>query len=221
VESMLCRAEERGNKEKQRICSVWKLTGRTGRELPQELTAPCKLRSRILARAQIVGCRHDRAKGWGWSFCNIRRHGKRQVYDIGHARVAPAVSVELAMFYRVIKCLFLALFVCATVLATSVLAQRPTPTQNPQSRGAVPSPLEGGDPTVNINVYVLGADGGPIEVTAVVTLIAATGQVLSQGTTLAGNIQFNGVAANNCTIQVVAPGYETTVKEFDSYSAES
>lgn len=125
------------------------------------------------------------------------------------------------MFYRVIKCPFFALFVCATVLATSVLAQRPTPTQNPQSRGAVPSPLEGGDPTVNINVYVLGADGGPIEVTAVVTLIAATGQVLSQGTTLAGNIQFNGVAANNCTIQVVAPGYETSVKEFDSYSAEA
>lgn len=121
--------------------------------------------------------------------------------------------------FRVTKCFILALFVCVTFLAPSVLAQRPTPTQNPQSRGSVPSPLEGGDPTVNINVYVLGSDGGPIEVTAVVTLIAATGQVLSQGTTLAGNIQFNGVAANNCTIQVVAPGYETTVKEFDSYSA--
>lgn len=121
--------------------------------------------------------------------------------------------------FRVTKCFILALFVCVTFLAPSVLAQRPTPTQSPQSRGSVPSPLEGGDPTVNINVYVLGSDGGPIEVTAVVTLIAATGQVLSQGTTLAGNIQFNGVAANNCTIQVVAPGYETTVKEFDSYSA--
>lgn len=123
------------------------------------------------------------------------------------------------MFYRVIKCFFLSLFVCATLLSASVLAQRPTPTQSPQSRGSVPSPLEGGDATVNINVYVLGSDGGPIEVTAVVTLIAATGQVLSQGTTLAGNIQFNGIAANNCTIQVVAPGYENAVKEFDSYSA--
>lgn len=30
MESMLCRAARRGNREKERICAVWKLTERTG-----------------------------------------------------------------------------------------------------------------------------------------------------------------------------------------------
>ena len=125
------------------------------------------------------------------------------------------------MFFRVTRYLLLpALFLSATVLSSSAFAQRPAPGGGGASRGpGSASPLEGGDPTVNINIYVLGADGGPIDVTAVVTLVAATGQVLSQGTTLGGNIQFSGVAANDCTIQVVAPGYENSVKEFNSYSS--
>src|SRR5205085_201147 len=111
-------------------------------------------------------------------------------------------------------------FLAATFFCNAVLAQRPAPPPN-RGAGSKPglSPLEGGDATVGMDVYVRGADGGPIEVTAVVTLVAATGQVVAQGTTLGGNIQFNGIAATEYTIQVTAPGYENAAKEFDGYNA--
>lgn len=125
------------------------------------------------------------------------------------------------MVFRVKKSLlFLAALLSTALLSDDVFAQRPTPGQGPTNRTSNnSSPLEGADPTVDMDIYVRGADGGPIEVTAVVTLVAATGQVLSQGTTLGGNIQFKGVAASEYTIQVAAPGYENVSKEFDGYNA--
>src|SRR5438132_823649 len=57
------------------------------------------------------------------------------------------------------------------------------------------------------------------EVPAVVTLLAGSGQVLTQGTTLSGNIQFKRVAASAYTIQVAAPGYESVAKEFRPFGA--
>lgn len=125
------------------------------------------------------------------------------------------------MGFRVTKRLpFVMFFLAATFFCNAVLAQRPAPPPN-RGAGSKPglSPLEGGDATVGMDVYVRGADGGPIEVTAVVTLVAATGQVVAQGTTLGGNIQFNGIAATEYTIQVTAPGYENAAKEFDGYNA--
>jgi tetratricopeptide (TPR) repeat protein len=66
---------------------------------------------------------------------------------------------------------------------------------------------------------VKGADGGPIEVIALVTLVAVTGPILRQGTTSGGHIQFRGVAASDYTIRVVAPGYESVAEEFRGYNA--
>lgn len=104
---------------------------------------------------------------------------------------------------------------CTASLSNAAFAQRPTPNPNPTTRqGAGAPPLEG-----SINIYVKGADGGPIEGIAMVTLVAATGQVLGQGTTLGGNIQFRGVAASGYTVQVVAPGYESAAEEFRGYNA--
>jgi tetratricopeptide (TPR) repeat protein len=127
------------------------------------------------------------------------------------------------MFQRVAKCLlpFIGALFLTALLSSAVFAQRPTPGPGPTSGRTSnnSSPLEGGDPTIDIDVYVRGADGAPIDVTAVVSLIAPMGQVLSQGTTLGGNIQFKGIAASQYTIQVVAAGYENTVKEFDGYNA--
>jgi tetratricopeptide (TPR) repeat protein len=125
------------------------------------------------------------------------------------------------MLFRVARYLFLsALFFGATVLSNSVFAQRPGPGGSGASRGpGGASPLEGGDPTIEIDIYVKGADGGPIEQTAMVTLVAPTGQIVGQGTTLGGNIKFSGVAASQYTIQVVAAGYENAVKDFDGYNA--
>lgn len=125
------------------------------------------------------------------------------------------------MFQGVTK--YLPLFIGASFLAAvssgAVFAQRPTPGGPGSRTSRNSSPLEGGDPTIDIDVYVRGADGAPIEVTAVVSLVAPMGQVLSQGTTLGGHIQFKGVAASQYTIQVVAAGYENAVKEFDGYNA--
>jgi len=118
------------------------------------------------------------------------------------------------MVLRTIKYLaFLALFLCTVSLPRVVFAQSPAPNPAP-TKGHT-----GDDAAIDMDVYVKGADGGPIEVTAVVTLIAGTGQVLSQGTTLGGNIRFRGVAASEYTIRVVAPGYESVAKEIDAYNA--
>src|SRR4029077_4684014 len=118
------------------------------------------------------------------------------------------------MLLRIIKYLaFLVLFLCTASLPRVVFAQSPAPNLAP-TKGHT-----GDDTAIDMDVYVKGADGGPIEVTAVVTLIAGTGQVLSQGTTLGGNIRFRGVAATEYTIRVVAPGYESVAREIDAYNA--
>ena len=114
--------------------------------------------------------------------------------------------------------LFIGAFFLTCLLSGAAFAQRPAPGGASRGPGSA-SPLEGGDPTVEMDIYVKGADGGPIEVTAMVTLVAPTGQVVAQGTTLGGNIQFRGIAATEYTIQVVAAGYENAVKEFDGYNA--
>ena len=118
------------------------------------------------------------------------------------------------------RLLFASLFFSLAFLSDAVFAQRPVPNPGGAPRGGgSASPLETGDPTIELDIYVRGADGGPLEETAMVTLVAPTGQVSAQGTTLGGNIRFSGVAATQYTIQVVAAGYENTVKELDGYVA--
>ncbi|HEX8880528.1 MAG TPA: tetratricopeptide repeat protein [Candidatus Acidoferrum sp.] len=123
------------------------------------------------------------------------------------------------MFLRRTRCLLLAaVFFSLAFLSETVFAQRPGPNPGGASPGGVrASPLEGGDPKIDLDIYIRGADGGPLEETAVVTLVAPTGEVSGQGTTLGGNIKFSGVAATQYTLQVVAAGYENAVKELDGY----
>jgi tetratricopeptide (TPR) repeat protein len=118
------------------------------------------------------------------------------------------------MIFRIMKHLvFLSLLFSATSFPNAV-AQQPTPNLTPTNRqSARASPFEGG-----IDIYVRGADGGPIEVIALVTLVAVTGTVLRQGTTMDGHLQFGGVAASEYTIQVFAPGYESVATEFRGYT---
>jgi tetratricopeptide (TPR) repeat protein len=124
------------------------------------------------------------------------------------------------MLFHLTRCvLFAALFFSLAFFSDAFSAQRPTPNPGAANRGGIASPLGGGDPTIDLDIYVKGADGGPLEETAMVTLVAPTGQVSAQGTTLGGNIKFSGVAATQYTIQVVATGYENAVKELDGYVA--
>lgn len=117
--------------------------------------------------------------------------------------------VELITVFRITKYLVFLLVFCTGSLPNAVFAQWPGQSSGPANRRGA------GD----IHIYVMGADGGPIDVPAVVTLVAATGQILRQGTTLAGNVEFTRVAVSACSIQVVAPGYETFVKQFRLYDS--
>ena len=117
--------------------------------------------------------------------------------------------VELVTVFRITKYLVFLLVFCTGSLPNAFSAQWPGQSSGPANRHSA------GD----IHIYVMGADGGPIDVPAVVTLVAATGQVLRQGTTLAGNVEFTRVAVSTCSIQVVAPGYETFAKQFRLYDS--
>src|SRR5262249_61221739 len=104
-------------------------------------------------------------------------------------------------------------FSVSAFLSRTAFAQRPTPGSGGASRGGTAATaLNGADPTVDIDIYVRGEDGAPLEVTAVVTVTAATGQVSGQGTTMGGNIKFSGLVATSYSIQVVAPGYQNKVQ---------
>jgi len=115
----------------------------------------------------------------------------------------------LVTAFRITKCLVFLLLFCTTSLPNAVFAQSSAPNLGPSKRHGA------GD----IDIYVMGADGGPIEVPATVSLLAATGPVLRQGTTLGGAIEFRRVAVGAYTIQVVAPGYERVAKEFRPFDA--
>src|SRR5947208_17101488 len=92
----------------------------------------------------------------------------------------PRQPVELVMVFRLTAyLLFAALF-----FSHAVFAQRPAPNPGGANRGGVSaSPLGGGDPTIDLDISVGGADGGPLEETAMVTLVAPTGQIYGQGAT--------------------------------------
>src|SRR5215470_1845166 len=96
--------------------------------------------------------------------------------------------------------------VVSAFLSPAAFAQRPTPGSGGASRGGATAAtaLNGADPTVDMDIYVRGEDGAPLEVTAVVTVTAPTGQTAGQGTTMGGNVKFSGLAATQYTIQVVA-----------------
>jgi tetratricopeptide (TPR) repeat protein len=102
---------------------------------------------------------------------------------------------------------------CIAFLPHAVFAQQPAPDLDPTTRHRGDAlPLES---SIDIDVR---ANGGPIDGLAMVSLIAITGQVLRQGATAGGHIQFRGVTASNYTIQVVAPGYKTVSEEIRGYN---
>ena len=111
--------------------------------------------------------------------------------------------------FRITKYLVFLLLFCTGSLPNAVFAQWPAPNSGPTNRHGA------GD----LHIFVMGADGGPIDVPAVVTLVAPTGQVLRQGSTLGGTVDFTRVSVSSCTVQVVAPGYETAAKQIRLYDA--
>ena len=66
-----------------------------------------------------------------------------------------------------------------------------------------------------IDVYLNGPNGEPIKDSAVLTLTKMDGTFVDQQTAKNGYVRFNGVIATECKLQVLAPKYEATVKQFE------
>ena len=75
--------------------------------------------------------------------------------------------------------------------------------------------------TAVLDIYLKGADGKPVQVAAVVTLLKLSNEAYRQETAKAGHVQFNGIIATEYAIQVVAPGYRTVVKQVEAKKDEA
>jgi len=75
--------------------------------------------------------------------------------------------------------------------------------------------------TATLEVYLKGADGKAVQVAAVVTLLKLSNEAYRQQTAKAGHVQFSGITATEYSIQVIAPGYRTVVKQVEARKDES
>src|SRR5580700_7311477 len=111
---------------------------------------------------------------------------------------------------------------CGLLLPVEVWAGKPAP----DPRGQVPyssSPtvsagqahMEDVDKQADIDVYLKGASGAPLDASAVVTLTKLDGVFVDQKTAKNGYARFNGVHATEYRIQVLAPKYEATARQLE------
>lgn len=70
--------------------------------------------------------------------------------------------------------------------------------------------------TATLDVYLKGADGKPVQVAAVVTLLKLSSEAYRQETAKAGHARFSGIVATEYSVQVSAPGYRTVVKRVEA-----
>ncbi|MGB7284940.1 MAG: tetratricopeptide repeat protein [Candidatus Acidiferrum sp.] len=67
----------------------------------------------------------------------------------------------------------------------------------------------------DVDVYLKGPNGTPLQGAAIVTLTKLNGQVFDQKPAKAGYVRFNGVPPTAYTVQVVAPAFEGAEKQFE------
>lgn len=67
----------------------------------------------------------------------------------------------------------------------------------------------------DIDVYVKGPNGAPLDSSAVLTLTKLSGEFVDQKTVKNGYARFNGIRASEYKIQALAPKYEATVKNVE------
>src|ERR1700730_8440083 len=112
--------------------------------------------------------------------------------------------------------IFLLLLVAGALMPAVVFPQGPPGVnragRNPDGSASLPGVV----PLVDLNVFVRGPNGAPIEGMALVTLSTIKAGAFQQATAMAGYVQFHGVPPSRYTIQVIASGFESAVKEFDA-----
>jgi len=71
-----------------------------------------------------------------------------------------------------------------------------------------------------LDISLKGSDGNPVPVAAVVTLLKLSNEAYRQETAKAGHVRFNSIFATEYAVQVVAQGYETTVRQVETRENE-
>jgi tetratricopeptide (TPR) repeat protein len=128
------------------------------------------------------------------------------------------------MCVRILNYLRVVLFIsCGSLLPVEVWAGKPAA---PEPGGQIPS---SSSPTVttgqaqlqdvakqaDVDVYVKGPNGAPLDGSAVVTLTKLDGTFVDQKTAKNGYARFNGVHATEYRIQVLAPKYQATARQLE------
>ena len=121
------------------------------------------------------------------------------------------------MFVRVLKYSFVILLVLCGILLPAVAFAQRTPIssrggKNPDGSAALPGVV----PLVDVDVFVRGPNGAPVDGMVLVTLRTIKGGAYLQATAEAGHAKFQGVAPSRYTVQVIASGFEKAVQEFDA-----
>ncbi len=128
------------------------------------------------------------------------------------------------MYLRASKLFLIILVSCSNIAWSGAgYAQDPAPStvlsgssQGLPGTGGLHAVVE----TATLDIYLKGPNSKLVEGPVVVTLLKLSGQFYRQETTKAGYVQFNNVASTEYTVQVVAPGFESTVKQVDAQTKE-
>src|SRR5947208_13315553 len=71
-----------------------------------------------------------------------------------------------------------------------------------------------------LDVYLKGADGKPVEVAAVVTLLQLSNEAYRQETAKASHVRFQSIKATEYFVQVIAPGYQSAAQQAQAATDE-
>jgi tetratricopeptide (TPR) repeat protein len=110
--------------------------------------------------------------------------------------------------------------VLVLVVGSAALLPSQLAAQGNGSGMVVNAPLSGGLITsiaiVDLDLFIKGPNGAPLEGTAIVTLTKLNGQFYKQGTAKDGYVRINEAAQSEYNVLVVAPGYARIMKHIDA-----
>ncbi len=121
------------------------------------------------------------------------------------------------MFFRTLRYVLVIVIMPATICWQAVVyAQTPPSTPSTGDIQLTNALNLNTFETAAIDVYLKGPDGQPVQVAAVVTLLKLSKEAYRQETAKAGHIRFKNIAETQYSVEVVAPGYQTAVKQVEA-----
>ncbi len=104
------------------------------------------------------------------------------------------------------------------LLPGELWAGKPAPEpggQNPNGLPGQQAQIQNLQIVGDIDVYVNGPNGAPLEGSAIVTLAKMNGEFVDRQTAKNGHVRFGAVPPTMYTVQVVSPKYQTTAKQVE------